>query len=296
MYSPRRSSAISSKLLTLVDRFCIRGRSGRGVENAILCLSSSPVEALACLCNISVDGSHCVSPGPSTVLEGDPGEGGVFDAVVAGEWFVERDLEVLRGKGMSGFGATTFGADSLSATLNGFPCIGSTLCEFERRNRFLREFEAERFGGIVVFSDETGGGLYDEGDLCIFGAGGVAVVGIMRGFMGEVLEGEMAFGWSMGRSRGVKVGGCDSLVGVMASAGSLLVSSSSSSRMGWFGSTCRISGNVEECARWRWSIATDMAEVLAGWIFQLPLNCVVKMSDGQHRLSSRKEKSEKRCS
>lgn len=184
-----------------------------------------------------------------TVLAGDPGEGGVFDAVVVGEWSVERDLEVLRGKGTSGCWATAFGADPFIATLNGFPCVGSTLCEFDRRNKSLIDFEVERFGGSVMFSDETGGGLYDETDLCIFGGGGIAADVIIRGFVGEAVEGGIAFWWSMGRSRWVKVGGCDSLVGVMASAGSLLVSSSSSSGMGWFGSTCRISGKVEECAR-----------------------------------------------
>lgn len=102
------------------------------------------------------------------MLVGDPGEGGEFDAVVVGEWSVERDLDVLRGKGMRGCCATAFGADPFSATLNRFPCIGSTLCEFDRRNRPLIVLEVERFGGIVMFSDEAGGGLYEEGDLWSF--------------------------------------------------------------------------------------------------------------------------------
>lgn len=129
------------------------------------------------------------------MLEGDPGEGGVFDAVVEGEWLVERDWEVLRGKRMSGFWVAAFGAEPFIARLNGLACIAATLLELDRRNRFLSVFEAERLGGsggIVIFSAGTGGALYDEGDSCIFVAEGVEGLVNIRGFMGEALDCETA--------------------------------------------------------------------------------------------------------
>lgn len=126
------------------------------------------------------------------MLEGDPGEGGVFDAVVEGEWLVERDWEVLRGKGRSGFWVAAFGAEPFIARLNGLACIAATLLELDRRKKFLSVFEAERLGGIVIFSAETGGALYDEGDFCIFLAEGVEGVVNIRGFMGEAFDCETA--------------------------------------------------------------------------------------------------------
>lgn len=79
---------------------------------------------------------------PSSVLVGEPGDGGEFASDGAAEHPADRENECLREAG-----AKVLGMESLELGIGEkLVCSSSTACEFERRNMVLN-FDAPRFGG-----------------------------------------------------------------------------------------------------------------------------------------------------
>ena len=83
------------------------------------------------------------------------------------------------------------GVDPFIATrLNGFPWDESAEFELDRRNSFLIECVAERFGGFATKSEDSGLNFPGEVEAILPDeGGGVAAVFMIRGFAGVLVEG-----------------------------------------------------------------------------------------------------------
>lgn len=138
-----------------------------------------PVEDLSDF--LRFDGSQFLSAALLSVLDGEPGDGGVFDCEVAGEWEVEYE-------GFRREDVIAVGSDD--PMLNGLFFIWSTAFEFDRRKRDLIDLE----WGLVGCDGgaAASGGLLVFGDIFLafaLGGDGVAAVLMMSGLAGVFVGG-----------------------------------------------------------------------------------------------------------